>query len=501
MTLATVETPLRNKCPQAQPCSSLARYGTDVQSLDSHRGVRRSQGRALKPMRGVTLVALLTSLFVAGAGAQATVAWQVPTRGVSVASDPSNAVFTIDYEQTLGLEITLTKRDVNGNLLWVSSFDQTDPTKWERAEWVASDSEGNALVAGTLMSGFSNPVVAASILMKFAPDGTFLWRQVFESAFDGSHTRRCLVDPSDNIYVFGTGQGPLGLVSKVKKFSPGGAPIWSYFDTDGIGAPLHAKWTPQGNLLLIGRGIQGSINGYAMIDTNGNRLFGIGGITSTTLGDAATDSLGQTYLVNAQAVLSGGTVLRKLDANGATLWQQNFAMSAFRVEVGPDDNPIIAGFPNQGTPGAAFMKLGQNGQVIWSNMDADGPQALLLHAHMLVDSSGDAYLAASTLFQMAVCKVRADGTSASTVLLPGSGAQAIAFSNDDGGVYVVGGYTARILDPEEGPWTDLGGGLSGTGALTPHLFGTGNLTPGSVGAFHLGFARPNTPTIMVIGLQ
>jgi len=61
----------------------------------------------------------------------------------------------------------------NGTRLWVASFDQTSTTAWERASWVATDSAGNAIVCGTLMSGYSNPVEAASIVMKF--DRTGRW--------------------------------------------------------------------------------------------------------------------------------------------------------------------------------------------------------------------------------------------------------------------------------------------------------------------------------------
>ena len=93
-------------------------------------------------------------------------------------------------------------------MLWVASFDQTSTTAWERASWVATDSTGNAIVCGTLMSGYSNPVEAASIVMKFDPNGAIAWRRVYESSFDGSSVRKCLVDASDNVYVLGMGSGP-----------------------------------------------------------------------------------------------------------------------------------------------------------------------------------------------------------------------------------------------------------------------------------------------------
>ena len=69
--------------------------------------------------------------------------WVQPTRGVSIAGDAANNVYTVDYVYALGAEMILTKRDASGALVWERSFDQTDSTKWERASWVATDSRGN----------------------------------------------------------------------------------------------------------------------------------------------------------------------------------------------------------------------------------------------------------------------------------------------------------------------------------------------------------------------
>ena len=239
--------------------------------------------------------------------------WVEPTTGVSIAVDAANNVYTVYYEYNLGEEITLTKRDVNGNLLWEASYDQTDPTKWEKATWVTTDNDNNILVSGTFMSGYSNPVNAASILMKFSPTGNLLWRQVFESSFDGSYTKKCLVDASNNIYVLGMGSGPAGYVTKIKKFSSTGSALWSYFDADGIGAPINFKFTPDGSIVIACRSIYGSINGYAKIDLNGNKIWSYPGVYSLTVGDASGDLFGNTYLVHGEYVTDPGTVLKKVD--------------------------------------------------------------------------------------------------------------------------------------------------------------------------------------------
>jgi len=42
------------------------------------------------------------------ASAQASLDWVQPTRGVSIALDAADNVYTVDYEQALGAEMTLT---------------------------------------------------------------------------------------------------------------------------------------------------------------------------------------------------------------------------------------------------------------------------------------------------------------------------------------------------------------------------------------------------------
>ena len=377
--------------------------------------------------------------------------WVQPTRGFSIAVDAANNVYTVDYVYALGAEMILTKRDASGAFVWEKSFDQTDPTKWERASWVATDNRGNVIVCGTYMSGYDNPVEAASIVMKFDPDGNLLWRNVYENSFDGSSVKKCLVDASDNIYVLGMGSGPAGYVTKVKKFAPNGTAQWSYFDSAGIGAAVNFKFTPDGFITITGRALFGSVNGYAKIDLNGNEVWSYPGVFSLTVGDCDGDAFGNTYLVHGEYVTNGGTVIKKVGPSGALIWENVYGIGGLRVEVGSDNRAVVSGFPNANAAGAAFIKVDENGGLVWSNLDADGPLMLLLHAQMLLDGANNAYLAAGTLFEMAVCKVNSDGTSAWTQTVAGSGhADAIVLGDNDNSIFVVGGVTARISQGNSG---------------------------------------------------
>lgn len=397
-------------------------------------------------LRTATLAAGLSGLLTAPATAQVGIAWIEQTRGVSVAVDANDNVFTVDYEQALGAEMVLTKRDSSGALQWTAFFDQTDTTRWERASWVDVDSRGDAVICGTSMSGYSGPVEAASIVAKFRADGTRLWRRVFETEWEGSSVSKCLIDAQDNIYVLGKGNGPLGMVARVKKFAPDGTPLWSWFDGAGIGLPVNFKFTPEGNIVISARSVFGSVNGYAKIDRNGNTLWSYPGVYSLTVGDAAGDLLGNTYLVHGEYVTTNPrTVVKKLGLAGELIWQRFFALSGFRIDVGSDDQAVVSGFPNSGTPGAAFIKVNQNGNQVWQNLDADGALAVLAHSRMLLDSGNNAYLAAGTMSEMAVTRVNADGSTGWTQTVPFGYASSIALGNTDASVYVVGGTTARLV--------------------------------------------------------
>ncbi|MGB5289742.1 MAG: T9SS type A sorting domain-containing protein, partial [Ignavibacteriaceae bacterium] len=295
----------------------------------------------------------------------------------------------------------------------------------------------------TLMSGYSNPVDAASILMKFDSAGNLIWRNVYETSFDRSYTKKCLVDDNNNIYVLGMGSGTPGYVTKVKKFAPDDSTIWTYYDANGIGAPINFKFTPDNAIVITGRAIFGSINGYAKIDLNGHHIWSYPGVSSLTIGDCEGDDFGNTYLVHGEYVMNGGTELKKVSPTGSLIWSDVYNLAGFRVEVGSDNQPVVCGFPNQNSFGSSFIKVDSNGNLVWSNPDADSTFALMLHARLIMDQQDNIYLAAGTLTEMAVCKVNNDGTSAWTITMPGSYANDIVLGSDNN-VYVVGGNTAKI---------------------------------------------------------
>jgi hypothetical protein len=380
---------------------------------------------------------ILITLF---SNAQVQVAWYNYPGGVAVATDASNNVYTANWDYNAGGDITLTKRDASGNILWEVPYNNINQTRHEVATWVATDGLGNILVSGTIRSGYSNPVNANSLLMKFDPSGNLLWRVVYENDFDGSSTKKCLIDANNNIYVLGIGTGPNGQVTKVKKFSSSGTSVWNYFDA-GIGGPITFKFTPDNNIIIVHRGITGNINGYSKINLNGNNLWSMGNVSSLSIGDAAGDAFGNTYIINGA---NPGSILKKLSPAGAVLWSQTNTINGNKVEVGTDNNPVVGGYPSAGY-GVAVMKYDMNGTLLWQNLDADGPTlSLLALAPMKLDGLNAAYIAGSTMSSMGVCKVNSDGTSSWTATTPSGYPTCIDFGTDNS-VYVTGGTTARFI--------------------------------------------------------
>jgi hypothetical protein len=377
--------------------------------------------------------------------AQVNVEWSNYPGGVALATDQLHHVYSANWDYNPGGDITLTKRTSDGTIVWNTAFDNTDDTRHEVCTWVETDNQNNCLVAGTIRSGFSNPVDAASVLMKFDDDGNLLWRNVFESSFEGSYTRKIVVDDSDNVYVMGLGNGPDGLVTRVKKFDANGDAVWTYYDVNGIGAPMNFKFTPDNCLLLSGRGTTGTVNGYLKLSLAGDLIWSRSGVLSPTIGDASGDSFGNTYMVNGENVISNArSIVEKFDPDGILVWSDTASMAATKVETGSDNEPIISGFPNAGSAGAAFMKYDADGSVLWQNLNADGAEMLLLHGQLKLDAANNAYLSAGNLFNMAVCKINADGTYGWVGLVSGSNSTQSFTIDTDNSVYLTGGTTAKI---------------------------------------------------------
>lgn len=241
----------------------------------------------MKPL--LTLAALTLA---APAALCQTLTWSVPPRGVAIAADAAENVFTVDWEYAPAGDIVLTKTAPNGVTLFSVRHDNTDSTRHELATWVDIDSTGGAYVSGTVRSGYSNPVNAHALLMRFAADGALRWRLVLGTDFDGGSTVKVLRDEADNAYVLGIGPTPAGFRTRIHKVSATGQVLWMWYDFAGIGSPVNMKWAANGSLVVATRAITGLLGGAALVDRNGFNATLLNNIPAFAGIDATADASG-----------------------------------------------------------------------------------------------------------------------------------------------------------------------------------------------------------------
>jgi uncharacterized repeat protein (TIGR01451 family) len=395
-------------------------------------------------MRSPTCLAVLAFAGAASGVFAQTLAWSVPPRGVAIAADAAENVFTVDWDYNPAGDIYLTKTAPNGVTLFTVRFDNTDATRHEAATWVDTDSAGGAYVSGTIRSGYSNPVNANALLMRFAADGRLLWRRVLGTDFDGGSTVKVLRDADDNAYVLGLGPTPAGVRSRIHKVAPDGTVLWMWYDFAGIGAPVNLKWGANGNLVVAARAVTGLLGGAAQVDRNGQGVILLTGLPAYAGLDATADATGAMITASLDPATNQGRLV-KYGPFGVPAWVRSDPVNMARVEVAPDGGIVVAGTPNAGSFGVAFLKYAADGTPLWANRDADGPaNVFLAHGQMRLDAGGNGYLAAGNMSQMAVTRINADGSTGWSMLAPFGYGVALAFGAQSQAVYVVGGQTARI---------------------------------------------------------
>lgn len=423
--------------------------------------MHRIAARSLRRARGLSVLALAAA---ATAAWTQTLSWSVPPLGVWIAADAAENVYTADWDANLGGDITLTKTGPSGHTVWTARFDNTDGTRSEAATGVAVDSTGGAYVSGTSRSGFSNPVNANALLMRFAADGTLRWRRLVGANFDGGSSLRVLVDEADAAYVVGQGPTPAGVRARVHKFDAAGNLVWTWFDATGVGAPVNAKWGADGAIVIATRSVTGTLGGVAKVGRDGQALLTVGGVPAFATVDAAGDAAGNVYVASLDPASQQGRLQKIAAPSGTPLWTRSDGVAFSRVEVAPDGGAVASGFPGGNSFGVAFVRYAADGSLAWANRDADGPSNMLFaHGPMRLDAAGNAYITASNGSQIGVTRVNADGSTGWTVLAPFGYGLALDFGRTSNAVYTVGGQTVRIDQggtPPPPPPADLAVSLS-----------------------------------------
>lgn len=197
----------------------------------------------------VTILFLLLSFLSHG---QVTVAWSNDPGGVALATNQLHNVFSAAWDYNPAGDISLTKRNALGNVFWTVTYDNTDNTRHEVVTWIETDSQNNCLVAGTIRSGYSNPVNAGSILGKYDPSGVLIW----------SHTNVM----AGNKVEIGTDNNP--ILSGFPNSGTAGAAFMKY---DSSGTVLWQNLNADGSEILL-------LDGQLRLDNSNNAYLSAGNL-------------------------------------------------------------------------------------------------------------------------------------------------------------------------------------------------------------------------------
>jgi hypothetical protein len=248
-----------------------------------------------------------------------------------------NVIFAGELAQSSlgGLGTVVTKLGPNGEIVWARQFGSASPKQpsgIKQTQRVATDAEGNVLVAGLFHGNIDfggiqvfSPTPSTVFLTKLDPSGATLWSRIVLVANEQTQ-----IDIAT---------GPLGQVVVVGSFqgttSIGGAAVASagsqdvfVVEVDSAGKFLWSR-TFGDAAFQIARG--------AAFDGEGN-IF-VTGDFGGTLDLGGTPLLATTDTADA--------FVAKLDGNGTTLWSRRFggdkAQDGERVAVTPSGDVVVGG--------------------------------------------------------------------------------------------------------------------------------------------------------------
>lgn len=248
--------------------------------------------------------------------------------------------------------------------LWGGQF---GTSAYEDARAVATDGEGNVIVAGTTTGALEGSSLggADAVVRKFAADGTVTWTRQFGTGADDL-AFGVATDADGNVIVAGLTYGALegssdgGADVFVRKLSKLGATVWT-------------------------------------------RQFGT--FMNEDLRGIATDAAGNVFLAGGTGADLEGTsaggfdvYVRKYEANGTVAWTHQFGTSADEgargVATDAAGNVVVAGFTKGGMDGASagesdvfLRKLSPAGVPLWTRQF--GTPALDSARGVATDSQGN----------------------------------------------------------------------------------------------------------------
>lgn len=286
-----------------------------------------------------------------------------------------------------------------GTELWTRQF---GTSSYERAGAVATDTDGNVIVAGYTFGSLAqvNQGSANAFVRKYGPNGDHLWTQQFGANAETVATA-VATDGEGNIIVAGSTAGALdgtshgGADGYVRKYAPNGAPLWTQqFGTGADDYVAAVATDDEGNIVVAGYTLgslqganQGEFDAYVRkYGPNGDYRWTeqFGTNTDDHAFAVTTDDEGNIMVAGStsgplQGANQGGydAYVRKYGPSGDYRWTRQFGTTgideATAVATDTEGAIIVAGSTwgalfgaNQGESDAFVLKLGPTGGDIWS---------------------------------------------------------------------------------------------------------------------------------------
>jgi len=258
---------------------------------------------------------------------------------------------------------------------------------------------------------FPSSITHDIFVTKVSPTGQHVWTAVYGSE---SHDwgGGIAVDPQGNVFVNGGTRGNLPDAPEIEyearfltKFDAAGNRQWTRVSegsdagkNSGLVADAH------GNIFAAYEGFE--FIGLKKYDAQGTELWGRtwgNGDSRIEAKDVVLDADGNAYLIGSKHFYGGvpggqaDGMIAKVDPDGSPIWYKHFgtdtAYEFFEgVDIDADGNLLLSGsVKNDLGEEALVMKIDADGNVIWQQRFASGPESRF--NDILVDTDGSLYVA------------------------------------------------------------------------------------------------------------
>lgn len=300
----------------------------------------------------VGAVAILPPLWTAGGLSAGT---DSAGQAARIAADDSGNVAVVSGPSG-GRDLAVTSYTADGAFRWRSTISPSVGTF--QGDWVAAAPNGDFLAVGHNVDSRGNPIQVT--MVRFASDGTFLWRVDPTVGFLPT-VGRLAVDAAGNAYLAASGRGA-GMF--LLKYSPSGALLWSRLDSTGGAYAVASSLalSPDGADVAVTGGILGGATWITAVydATTGVPRWQVMADEGTVARDVVVDAT-RVY-VTGQGVTGAGTpalsyyltVVAYERASGRRLWRTDkkpvdgYDAAGLRMAMAPDGSLVVAGQANRG---------------------------------------------------------------------------------------------------------------------------------------------------------